>query len=64
MQNKEIILRGAGGNQVTYKYRHIRIIPDFSMETLKKEGLGRCTAELRDQRYQSKLLDSGNSQSP
>ena len=36
MQNKERILRTAKEKgQVTYKGRHTRITPDFSMETIK-----------------------------
>lgn len=36
IQNKERMLKAAKGKgQVTYKGRPIRIIPDFSVETLK-----------------------------
>lgn len=61
MLNSEIILRGAKGNRVTYKYRCIKIISDFSMGTL--EGRRSCVDVLqilRDKRCQSKLLDLGN----
>lgn len=61
MLNKEIILRDAGGNQVTFKYRHMQIIPDSSMENLKgRRGCTDVLQSLRNHRCQSKLLDLGN----
>ena len=50
--NKERLLKAVRKGQVTYKGRPIRIIPDFSTETLKvRRSWADVSQTIREQKY-------------
>lgn len=61
MGNNERILKTARRkDQVAYKGIPVRIIPEFSMETLKarKKGLGRCSTDSVKKKNQQVMFES------